>query len=111
MANTRCRTEHENGKVRVTRVASLGKLLSCRLRRLFRCGRQKFDADLIHVHLANPLAELSALLANRDIPVVAHFHSDVVRPLPAGPAKRVRTLSRRVLPARQLHCRTVAEPY
>jgi rhamnosyl/mannosyltransferase len=49
---------------------------------------RKFHADLIHVHLANPLAELSALMANRDVPVVAHFHSDVVRPVP-GPLRAV----------------------
>ena len=82
VANTRCRTEHENGKVRLTRVASMGKCLSLPVAPSFPLWAQRFDADLIHVHLANPLAELSALLANRDIPVVAHFHSDVVRPLP-----------------------------
>lgn len=82
VANTRWRTEHENGKLRVTRVASMGKCLSLPVAPSFPFWTQRFDADLIHVHLANPLAELSALLANRDIPVVAHFHSNVVRPLP-----------------------------
>ena len=82
VANTRCRTEHENGEFRLIRAASMGKLLSCPMAPSFPLWAQRFDADLIHVHLANPLAELSALLANHDIPVVAHFHSDVVRPLP-----------------------------
>ena len=82
VANTRCRTEHENGKVRLTRVASMGKCLSLPVAPSFPLWAQRFDADLIHVHLANPLAELSALLVDRDVPIIAHFHSDVVRPLP-----------------------------
>jgi len=88
VANTCLRTEHETGRIAVTRVASAGKLLSCSLAPSYPFWAKKFDADLIHVHLANPLAELSALLANRDIPVVAHFHSDVVRPIP-GPLRAV----------------------
>jgi glycosyltransferase involved in cell wall biosynthesis len=82
VANTRPRTEHENGRLRITRVASMGKLLSCPIAPSFPFWARRSHADLIHVHLANPLAELSALLADRDVPVVAHFHSDVVRPLP-----------------------------
>jgi len=79
VANTRCRTEHEDGKVPVTRVASMGRLFSCSMAPSFPLWARRFDPDLIHVHLPNPLAELSALLADRDIPVVAQFHSDVVR--------------------------------
>jgi glycosyltransferase involved in cell wall biosynthesis len=79
VANTRCRTEHENRKVSVTRVASMGRLLSCSMAPSFPFWARRFDPDLIHVHLPNPLAELSALLADRDIPVIAQFHSDVVR--------------------------------
>jgi glycosyltransferase involved in cell wall biosynthesis len=79
VANTRCRTEHENRKIPVTRVASMGKLLSCSMAPSYLLWARRFDPDLIHVHLPNPLAELSALLADRDVPVVAQFHSDVVR--------------------------------
>ncbi len=79
VANTRCRTEQETRKVPVTRVASLGKLFSCSMAPTFPLWARKFDTDLIHVHIPNPLAELSALLADRDTPVVAHFHSDIVR--------------------------------
>ena len=68
VANTRCRTEHENRKVPVTRVASLGKLFSCSLAPSFPLWARRFDPELIHVHLPNPLAELSALMADRDIP-------------------------------------------
>ena len=79
VANTCWRTEHENRKVPVTRVGSLGKLLSCSIAPTYPLWARKFDPDLIHVHLPNPLAELSGLLAKRDVPVVAQFHSDVVR--------------------------------
>ncbi len=79
VANTSWRTEHESRRVPVTRVASLGKLFSCSIAPSFPLWARKFEGDLIHVHLPNPLAELSALIASRDIPVVAQFHSDVVR--------------------------------
>ncbi len=88
VANNRLRTEHEHGRIAVTRVASAGKLFSCSMAPSYPLWARKFHADLIHVHLANPLAELSALMAHRDIPVVAHFHSDVVRPVP-GPLRAV----------------------
>ena len=79
VANTRCRTEHDYRKIPVTRVTSMGKLFSCSIAPSYLLWALKFDPDLIHVHLPNPLAELSALMADRDIPVVAQFHSDVVR--------------------------------
>jgi glycosyltransferase involved in cell wall biosynthesis len=79
VANTRFRTEHEFRKVPVTRVASAGKLFSCSMAPSYPLWARKFDADVIQVHVPNPLAELSALLANSDVPVVAMFHSDVVR--------------------------------
>lgn len=86
VANTRRRTRHEDGRVAVTRAASFGKLLSCSMAPSYLYWANRFDADLIHVHLANPLAELSALMLRRDLPLVAHFHSDVVRPIP-GPIR------------------------
>src|SRR5580658_10299140 len=88
VANTRWQTSHENGKIAVTRAASAGRLFSCSMAPSYPLWAQRFDADIIHAHLANPLAELSALLAKPGIPVVAHFHSDVVRPVP-GPLRAV----------------------
>jgi glycosyltransferase involved in cell wall biosynthesis len=79
VANTRFCTVHENRKVPVTRVASMGKFFSCSIAPSYLLWARRFNPDLIHVHLPNPLAELSALLADRDVPVVAQFHSDVVR--------------------------------
>jgi glycosyltransferase involved in cell wall biosynthesis len=79
VANTRFRTENESRKVPVTRVASMGKLFSCSIAPSYLLWARRFNPDLIHVHLPNPLAELSALLTDQDIPIVAQFHSDVVR--------------------------------
>lgn len=86
VANTCNLTRHEDAVVPLTRAASLGTLLSCSLAPSYLYWAKRFEADLLHVHLANPLAELSALMARRDVPVVAHFHSDVVRPIP-GPVR------------------------
>jgi rhamnosyl/mannosyltransferase len=79
VANTRCCTEHDHKKVPITRVASMGKLFSCSMAPTYPLWARKFNPDLIHVHIPNPLAELSALVADRDVPVIAQFHSDVVR--------------------------------
>ncbi len=108
VANTRWQTSHENGKIAVTRAASAGRLFSCSMAPSYPLWARRFDADIIHAHLANPLAELSALLAKPHIPVVAHFHSDVVRPLP-GP---LRTVYNRFLHAfyRRANCIVVPTP-
>jgi len=80
VANTRFRTEHEVREFPITRVASMGTLFSCSVAPTFPFWVKKFDTDVIHVHLPNPLAEISVLAAaDRGIPIVAHFHSDVVR--------------------------------
>jgi len=79
VANTQFRTERENHGFQLTRVASLGTLFSCSMAPSFPLHVRQMDADVVQVHLPNPLAEVSALLACRDIPIIAHFHSDVVR--------------------------------
>lgn len=108
VANTRLRTEHEDGQIAVTRAASAGKMFSCSIAPTYPLWARRIDADVIHVHLANPLAELSGLLARRDIPIVAHFHSDVVRPVP-GP---LRAIYNRFLHAfyRRVNCLVVPTP-
>ncbi len=108
VANTRLRTEHEDGQIAVTRAASAGKMFSCSIAPTYPLWARRIDADVIHVHLANPLAEVSGLLARRDIPIVAHFHSDVVRPVP-GP---LRVVYNRFLHAfyRRVNCIVVPTP-
>jgi rhamnosyl/mannosyltransferase len=79
VANTRFTTERDQGAFNVTRVASLGTLFSCSMAPTYPLHARRIDADLVQVHLPNPLAEISALMIDRDVPVVAHFHSDIVR--------------------------------
>ena len=79
VANTRLRTEREERGFQITRVASVGKLFSCPMAPTFPLHARKMQADLIQVHMPNPLAELSAMIAARDTPIIAHFHSDIVR--------------------------------
>jgi glycosyltransferase involved in cell wall biosynthesis len=79
VANTRFRTDRENRGFQLTRAASLGTLFSCSMAPSFPLRVRKMDADLIQVHLPNPLAEMSSLLVSKDIPIIAHFHSDIVR--------------------------------
>jgi glycosyltransferase involved in cell wall biosynthesis len=79
VANTRFRTEHSFENFPVTRVASLGTLFSSSLAPSFPRWVRKIGADLIHLHMPNPLAELSVLGVDGTMPVVAHLHSDIVR--------------------------------
>jgi rhamnosyl/mannosyltransferase len=40
---------------------------------------KKLSSDLIHLHVPNPIGELSCLLSRGDRPLIVHCHSDVVR--------------------------------
>jgi len=108
VSNTRYRTVHETGKINVTRVATLGKFASCSMAPSFPFWARTFDPDLVHVHIANPLAELAALSVKRDIPMVAHFHCDVIRSIPF----KLRSLYERFLHAfyRRVDCIIVPTP-
>ena len=79
VANTSNRTVHEERGVQVTRVASLGKLFSSSLTPSFPHWLSKIPADLVHLHMPNPVAEMSYLMAGRNRPLIAHFHSDIIR--------------------------------
>lgn len=76
------RPAHEwRAGVRVERAATFGKVLSQPLSpsltaRILWHAR---NADVVHVHTPNPLAELSTLLMPAHVPLVASWHSDVVR--------------------------------
>jgi rhamnosyl/mannosyltransferase len=67
--------------VRIVRAPSLGMLLSTSmapaLPRLLR--REGRDADVVHVHMPDPLAALAVWIARPRAKVVLHWHSDVVR--------------------------------
>lgn len=69
------------GGVRVTRAGSLGTLFKCPVSpafvRLFRKMSKK--ADVVHIHVPFPLADLALLLSGFRGRVVVSWHSDVVR--------------------------------
>jgi glycosyltransferase involved in cell wall biosynthesis len=79
VANTSAQTLHEQRAFPVTRVASWGTLLSSSITPSFPGWMRKLPGDILHVHMPNPVAELSYLMAARNRPLVAHFHSDIVR--------------------------------
>lgn len=79
VANTATRTVHEQQAFPITRVASLGTLFSSSVTPSFPRWIRKLPGDILHVHMPNPVAEMSYLVAARSRPMVAHFHSDIVR--------------------------------
>lgn len=79
VANTSLRTVHEQQAFPITRVASWGKLLSSSLTPSFATWLRKLPGDIVHLHMPNPVAEVSYLMAGGRRPLIAHFHSDIVR--------------------------------
>ncbi|HEV2992018.1 MAG TPA: glycosyltransferase, partial [Candidatus Angelobacter sp.] len=54
-------------------------LFSSSLTPSFAAWLRKLPGDIVHVHMPNPVAEISYLMTGRRRPLVAHFHSDIVR--------------------------------
>ena len=79
VANTFFKTLHENSDFPITRVAKLGTLFSTPLTPSLPYWMKKLSADLLHIHVPNPMAEISYLLSGVDGKMVVHFHSDIVR--------------------------------
>ena len=48
------------------------------LRYVWRCLRESYKADIVHLHAPNMLGALCCLLLRRSIRVVVHWHSDVI---------------------------------
>jgi rhamnosyl/mannosyltransferase len=63
----------------IHRLASRGQLLSTSLCPQYPGATRRFHADVIHAHFPNPLADLAVIRAPKDVPVVVHWHSDIVR--------------------------------
>lgn len=82
--------------VEVLRAGTYGRVLSTEIApgflRLFAGQR---GADLVHLHVPNPVGELASLAISRRVPLVVTYHSDVVRQRIAG--RLVRGLLHRVL--------------
>jgi glycosyltransferase involved in cell wall biosynthesis len=66
--------------VRVVRTATLATIFSQPLSPALpsRILSRSRDADVVHVHCPNPLAEVTALALPRRLPLVASWHSDIV---------------------------------
>lgn len=72
-------SRQEKPNLAVTRVRRLGRISSLPLGLSTLYHTRRLAPDLIHVHVPYPLGELSALLAPRRVPVLATWHSDIVR--------------------------------
>lgn len=82
VANRQLRTDVvEVEGIQVTKALDLGRFRSSPLTPTFpywlkRLARQ---SDILHVHLPNPIAAVSCLLARPEAKIVVHYHSDIVR--------------------------------
>ena len=67
--------------VRITRAAKFGSWLSTSVAPglVWQLWRRRREADIVHVHMPDPLAALAVWLARPPARVVVHWHSDVVR--------------------------------
>ncbi len=80
VANREARTVVERHRgLTVHRLASWGQLASTSLCPSYPGASRRFVADVIHAHFPNPLADLAVIRAPRNVPVVVHWHSDIVR--------------------------------
>jgi len=79
VANTSPHTVHEQRGYEITRAASWGTLLSSPITPGFPGWVRKLRGDIVHVHLPNPVGEMSYMMSAGGRPLVAHFHSDIVR--------------------------------
>lgn len=73
--------ERDATGVRITRAASVGMLQSTSMAPSlpWLLWRRRRSADVVHVHMPDPLAALAVWLARPRGKVVLHWHSDVVR--------------------------------
>ncbi len=70
------------------RVAELGpRVWSVPIAPAFPASLRRIQADVVHVHMPNPLGEL-AVLADRKRPLVCSYHADVVRQARVAPVYR-----------------------
>jgi Glycosyltransferase Family 4 len=60
-------------------VAEFGRALSVPLAPTFPLWLRRIEADIVHVHMPNPLGEAAALLSLGNRWLVVSFHADIVR--------------------------------
>jgi glycosyltransferase involved in cell wall biosynthesis len=72
---------HAEAGYRVTRVGSLGRILSTSMAPTmpWQLARRRGDFDIVHLHMPDPMAGVAYLLGRPGGRLVLHWHSDVVR--------------------------------
>jgi rhamnosyl/mannosyltransferase len=72
---------HGEHNERITRVASLGKIMSTSIapRMVFELWRKRYAYDLIHVQMPDPICCIALFLARPRVPIIVHWQSDVVK--------------------------------
>lgn len=65
--------------VRVHRLASYGSALSTSLSPRYLRATHRYPADVWHAHYPNPLADLACVTGPKRVPLVLHWHSDIIR--------------------------------
>lgn len=70
-----------NGKYKVWRVGSLGRLFSTSIapKLIFKLNEIKNDYDIIHVHFPDPLTALALFICRPKCKIIVHWHSDVIK--------------------------------
>lgn len=79
-ANESQRTVREEGRYKVTRAASMGKLLSTSISPwlVYELARQHSSYDILHAHLPDPMMNFALWAIRPKAKIVVHWHSDVV---------------------------------
>lgn len=76
LRTTRARTPGGGAEIKV---GEFGRVLSVPISPLFPLALARTCEDLVHLHMPNPLGELSVLATKRGVPTIAGFHADIVR--------------------------------
>src|SRR5688572_9957281 len=78
VSNTRARTEHERGRVEVTRVASFGRVGTVGVCPTLPLWMRRLAADLVVLHEPNPMGFWAYLLARPKGRLVVWLHSELI---------------------------------
>jgi len=65
--------------VRVHRLASFGSVMSASLTPRYLRATHRYPADIWHAHYPNPLADITCVSGPKRVPLVLHWHSDIIR--------------------------------
>lgn len=81
VSNTKCKTViQRDGDLTIIRLANFGKIFSQPITPTFLFWIKRLKADIIHLHLPNPLAMISYLIASPSAKLIISYHNDIIRP-------------------------------